>query len=57
MALRGVSLYHETNCSWDDVGGLKNVKEILIEMLEWPTQVSYQINFQFCIYIKIFNKL
>jgi peroxin-1 len=37
---RGVELYHGSSCSWDDIGGLSEVKKILIEVLQWPSQVS-----------------
>jgi peroxin-1 len=37
---RGVELYRGSSCSWDDVGGLSEVKKILIEVLQWPSQVS-----------------
>ncbi|PNF36343.1 hypothetical protein B7P43_G00528 [Cryptotermes secundus] len=35
---RGVDLYHGNSCSWDDIGGLCEVKKILIEVLQWPSQ-------------------
>jgi peroxin-1 len=38
---REVELYHGTSCSWDDIGGLSEVKKILIEVLQWPSQVSF----------------
>jgi SpoVK/Ycf46/Vps4 family AAA+-type ATPase len=37
---RGVELYHGSSCSWDDIGGLTKVKKILVEVLQWPSQVS-----------------
>jgi peroxin-1 len=37
---RGVELYHGSSCSWHDIGGLTEVKKILIEVLQWPSQVS-----------------
>jgi peroxin-1 len=40
LILRGVQLYHGSSCSWDDIGGLSEAKKILIEILQWPTQVS-----------------
>jgi SpoVK/Ycf46/Vps4 family AAA+-type ATPase len=40
LVLRGVELYHGSTCSWDDIGGLSEVKKILIEVLQWPSQVS-----------------
>jgi peroxin-1 len=37
---RGVEFYHGSSHSWDDIGGLSDVKKILIEVLQWPSQVS-----------------
>jgi peroxin-1 len=42
---RGVEFYHGSSHSWDDVGGLSDVKKILIEVLQWPSQVSIVILF------------
>lgn len=39
-SLRGVKLQKTSNVKWSDIGGLKEVKEILIETLEWPTKYS-----------------
>jgi len=37
---RGVEFFHSSSYSWDDIGGLSDVKKILIEVLLWPSQVS-----------------
>jgi len=37
---RGVEFFHNSSYSWDDIGGLSYVKKILIEVLQWPSQVS-----------------
>ncbi|XP_034936999.1 peroxisomal ATPase PEX1 isoform X2 [Chelonus insularis] len=36
IALHGVSLFTETGYSWDEIGGLKDVKECLVQLLQWP---------------------
>ena len=50
-ALRGVNLVKDSDGpDWDDVGGLSDIKEILIQMLQWPTMVKFltkTINFLF----------
>jgi len=33
-----VEFFHGTSYSWDDIGGLLDVKKILIEVLQWPSQ-------------------
>jgi peroxin-1 len=35
---RGVEFFHSSSSSWDDIGGLSDVKKILIEVLQWPSQ-------------------
>jgi SpoVK/Ycf46/Vps4 family AAA+-type ATPase len=45
---RGVELFHGNVCSWDDIGGLSEVKKILIEVLQWPSQVSIRLSGLFC---------
>jgi peroxin-1 len=45
---RGVELYHGSTHSWDDIGGLSEVKKILIEVLQWPSQVSMVLSSLFC---------
>lgn len=37
---RGVDFFQSSSYSWDDIGGLSDVKKILIEVLQWPSQVS-----------------
>ena len=37
---QGVELYEGDAVTWDDVGGLSEVKQVLIEVLQWPSQVS-----------------
>lgn len=37
--LRGVKL-QKSSISWDDIGGLKEPKTILLETLEWPTRYA-----------------
>ncbi|CAN6669808.1 peroxisomal ATPase Pex1p [Trichomonascus vanleenenianus] len=38
-SLRGVKL-QKSSVSWDDVGGLKETKSVLLETLEWPTKYA-----------------
>nr|CAD7396180.1 unnamed protein product [Timema poppensis] len=38
LSLQGVQFFHDSSRSWDDVGGLKDVKQILVEVLQWPSQ-------------------
>jgi peroxin-1 len=45
---RGVELFHGSVHSWDDIGGLSEVKKILIEVLQWPSQVSMSLSSLFC---------
>ena len=40
---RGLELHKPGNLGWEDVGGLKQVKKILIETLQWPAMVSTNI--------------
>ncbi|PSN54769.1 Peroxisome biogenesis factor 1, partial [Blattella germanica] len=35
---RGVELFEGGSYTWDDVGGLSEVKQVLIEVLQWPSQ-------------------
>ncbi|KAJ9590978.1 hypothetical protein L9F63_015984, partial [Diploptera punctata] len=35
---RGVQLFDGEALTWDDVGGLSEVKQVLIEVLQWPSQ-------------------
>ena len=39
-SLRGVTLHTPGENTWKDIGGLNNVKNQLIRMLEWPTKVG-----------------
>ncbi|XP_069678214.1 peroxisomal ATPase PEX1 isoform X2 [Periplaneta americana] len=38
LSQRGVELYQGESKTWDDVGGLLEVKDVLIEILQWPSQ-------------------
>nr|CAD7401991.1 unnamed protein product [Timema cristinae] len=38
LSLQDVQFFHDSSRSWDDVGGLKDVKQILVEVLQWPSQ-------------------
>lgn len=40
ISLRGVKLQKNSGVRWEDVGGLKEVKDVLIETLEWPTKFA-----------------
>ena len=42
-SLRNVPLHQAGDVGWDDIGGLKPVKEALIETLLWPSKVRCQI--------------
>ncbi|ODV60043.1 AAA family ATPase peroxin 1 [Ascoidea rubescens DSM 1968] len=37
--LRGIQL-QKSSTSWNDIGGLKTVKSVLLETLEWPTRYA-----------------
>lgn len=41
---RGLELFHGSVHSWDDIGGLAEVKKILIEVLQWPSQVNMNLS-------------
>ena len=41
-SLRNVPLHQAGDVGWDDIGGLKSVKEALIETLLWPSKVCCQ---------------
>ena len=38
-SIRNVPLHEAGELGWDDIGGLIDVKETLIETLQWPTKV------------------
>ena len=38
-ALRGANLHSPGDLRWQDIGGLNNVKDILVETLLWPSKV------------------
>ncbi|XP_063236887.1 peroxisomal ATPase PEX1 isoform X2 [Bacillus rossius redtenbacheri] len=38
LSLRGVSLFRDPGVSWEDVGGLADVKRALEQILMWPSQ-------------------
>jgi SpoVK/Ycf46/Vps4 family AAA+-type ATPase len=40
---RGMEFYNGSSHSWDDIGGLSDVKKILTEVLQWPSKVSIVI--------------
>ena len=39
-ALKNVSLHKPGEAGWTDVGGLYDVRNTLVETLQWPTKVS-----------------
>ncbi|SCV00169.1 LAMI_0G03334g1_1 [Lachancea mirantina] len=39
-SLRGIKLQKSTGVKWSDIGGLRGVKDILLETLEWPTKYA-----------------
>ena len=39
-SIRNVALHQAGELGWEDVGGLTEVKETLIETLQWPSKVS-----------------
>lgn len=49
LALRDVKLHAPGVKDFRDVGGLEDVKKILIESMNWPSQVSYAPNLDDCV--------
>ena len=43
ISLRTISLHSPGELTWNDVGGLKNVKKTLRETLEWPSKVHVHV--------------
>ena len=41
-SIRNVPLHQAGELGWDDIGGLTDVKNTLIETLQWPTKVCSQ---------------
>jgi SpoVK/Ycf46/Vps4 family AAA+-type ATPase len=39
-SLKGIKLYR-SNVTWDDIGGLEDVKNVLKQTLEWPSKYSF----------------
>ena len=39
-ALHDVPLHHVGSTSWHDVGGLHEVRQALVETLQWPAKVN-----------------
>jgi peroxin-1 len=39
-SIRSVKLHTAGELGWEDVGGLNNVKNVLMETLQWPSKVS-----------------
>lgn len=39
LAIRNVQLHTAGDLGWCDVGGLEEVKAVLIETLQWPSKV------------------
>lgn len=40
LSLIDIELRKDTTVSWKDVGGLTDAKQLLTEILIWPSQVS-----------------
>lgn len=40
-SIRNVRLHEAGELGWSDIGGLTDVKETLIETLQWPTKVRH----------------
>ena len=40
VGIRNVDLHKAGELGWEDVGGLEDVKNSLIETLRWPTKVG-----------------
>lgn len=38
-SIRNVSLHTAGELGWDDVGGLEDIRSILVETLQWPSKV------------------
>ena len=38
-SIRNVSLHQAGELRWEDIGGLTDVKETLVETLQWPAKV------------------
>ena len=47
LSLLGASLHPSGKRGWEDVGGLKHVKEALVESLLWPGKVFFLLIFLF----------
>lgn len=43
LAWSGIDLHKNTDTTWADVGGLDDVKQILTEIIIWPSLVIYNI--------------
>lgn len=48
LSLRGIELHNSETQGWSDVGGLEEVKSLLMETFVWPAKVR-----QFCQFIKL----
>ena len=44
-SIRNVPLHQAGELGWDDIGGLTDVKNTLIETLQWPTKVCKFVKF------------
>ena len=49
-SIRNVPLHQAGELGWNDIGGLTDVKNTLIETLQWPTKVRDKFEFAFYVF-------
>lgn len=57
LALRDVRLHSPGDKNFKDVGGLEDVKKILVESMRWPAQVSRLFIYTLQVYSILYCKL
>ena len=45
-SLHGIKLHQGSDLTWQDVGGLDDIKQTLKETLEWPAKVKLRVDNQ-----------
>ena len=48
-SLHGIKLHQGSDLTWQDVGGLDDIKQTLKETLEWPAKVKLHVARSFLI--------